>query len=135
MTIPWRRNSACPWASMLHVALLAQDRGAEELVAQRLGLGFVLAFLGGEIAQQLAEGSVTGAARGLCVEAPRVGLHDSGLFADLFQIERLQQPQRLALHETAHVLTADQQDALAEQLAVQLDQAMTVVNPSALKTG
>ena len=46
-----------------------------------------------------------------------------GLIADRIQAERLHQPDRLAMHEAAHVLAADERDVVAEFLVKQLDQA------------
>ncbi|OIQ72740.1 hypothetical protein GALL_456330 [mine drainage metagenome] len=98
----------------------------DEPVAQRFGLAFVLGLCGRKVAQQLADPGIGGVARGLGIEHARFGLHDLGLGAELLQIDGLHQPQRFALDEAAHVLTADQRNAVTEPRAVDLDQTVTM---------
>jgi hypothetical protein len=86
----------------------------------------VLALLGGQVAQQLADAGVAGLPGCRLVEPPRLLLHRLRLLADGLQVERPHLPDRLAVDETLDVLAADQRDVLAKLLAVQLDEPVPV---------
>ena len=74
----------------------------------------VVAFLLGQVAEQLADAGVGGAPAGGLVKASRLHFHGFGGFLDGFQAERAHEPDGFAVHEAAHVLPADVRDVFAE---------------------
>jgi hypothetical protein len=60
------------------------------------------------------------------IEALALRLHQLRLGTHLFEAERPREPQRLALDEALHILPADQRDVVAELLAVEIEEAVTV---------
>src|SRR4051812_269038 len=81
---------------------------------------------GSEIAQELPDRGIPRSPRSPGIEALRLRFHELGLLTHLVQSERLTQPYRLALHESAHILPADQRNAVAEFAPEQVQQAMSV---------
>ncbi len=82
--------------------------GTNLLFFQFLGAGFVAALDRGEIVEQLPDAGILGARGRFLVELASFELHGAGLLAHGIQPERLNQPNRLALHEAADILAADQ---------------------------
>ena len=97
--------------------LAVLDVGLQLGLLQLLGAILVRALFLRQIVQQLANAGVLRAGGGLLVEAAALHFHGAGLIADGVEAERLHQPDRIAMHEAAHVLAADQRDMLAELLA------------------
>ena len=88
---------------------------------------FVFDFGLGQVAEKLANRHVLAAGGGTAVELLRLGFHALGKVAHLVEIQRQDLPDRLVLHEAAHVLAADQRDVLAEFPPVQFEQAVAVL--------
>ena len=86
----------------------------------------MLALLRGEIAQELAQLGVLRPLRGLLVVTRGLELHQRDPAADVVDARVTQRLDRIAAHEAADVLAADERDLLAELLAEQLDQAAPV---------
>ena len=83
-------------------------------------------FFIGEIIEQLPDAGVLGSLRGFFVETTRFQLDGASLPAYCVEAERPNQPHWFALHETTHILAANQRDVLAEFFAIQFDQAAPV---------
>jgi hypothetical protein len=82
---------------------------------------------GGEVAEQLADGSVRAAGRGLAIEVAAFELHLLGGAAHGFDADGGQVPHRLAAREALHVLASYQRDMGAEFFGVEIDQAAAML--------
>src|SRR5579864_7351154 len=60
------------------------------------------------------------------IETPRFEFHHLGLLADILDSERTHEPFRAPLDKTFHILPANQRDVLAEFLAIEIEQGLTV---------
>jgi hypothetical protein len=107
-------------ATTVHLAL---DLG---ILREEPRARLVAALFGGQIAQELADGGVVRVPGGAQVEPLALGLHDLRVLAHLVDAERPQQPDRLALHEAADVLAADERDVIAELRTVEIEETMAM---------
>src|SRR5580704_5575991 len=110
----------------LGFALLLLDLARHVLCLELLRPGFVTALFGCEVAEELADGGVGRLPRRPLVEALALRFHQLCLGTHFFEAERPCEPQRLALEKAFHVLPADQRDVVAELLAVEVEEAVTV---------
>ena len=60
------------------------------------------------------------------VEPLGFSFHQFGLGSCLFQVQRAQEPDRLAFQEALYVLATDHRNVVAELLAIEIEQAMAV---------
>src|SRR6476646_9859423 len=79
-----------------------------------------------EIVKQLPDAGILRTPRGFLIEAARLELNGAGLPSHRLEPKGTHQPNRLALHEAAHVLAANERDMFSEFLLVQLDKPPTV---------
>ena len=86
----------------------------------------VVAFLFREVAEQLADAGVGGAAGGGLVKAPGFHFHGLGGLLDGLQAERPHEPDGFPVHKTAHVLPPDVRDVVAEAALVKFQQAVAM---------
>ena len=91
-------------------------------VAQHAGDILMSLFGEGEIAEKLTRRGVRGAFCRLDIETIGLLLHRLGFLPHRIQRKVCPEPVRLALVKALHMLAPDQRDALAETLAMDLDQ-------------
>ena len=77
----------------------------------------------GKIIEQLPYAGILREGRCLFIKAARLHFHGAGFLADRFDAHRPDQPQRRTLHESAHILPADQRNVFAKLLPVEFDQS------------
>jgi hypothetical protein len=106
----------------LHLGFGSARVPGQVLLAELVRQALVSRFGCREIAQELAHARVGRALLCALVELPRLIFALLGLVAHLVEAERPYHPDRLVLHEAAHVLAADERDVLAEALPIELDQ-------------
>ena len=106
--------------------LLGRVRFAELGQGDPFGGVRVVAFLFGEISEQLADAGVGCAASGGLVKSFRFHLHALGGFLDGLQTKRAHEPDGAAVHEPAHVLTPDERHVITEAVFVKFQQAMAM---------
>src|SRR5205823_1494291 len=86
----------------------------------------VLALLLRQVAQQLADTSIGGAAGGGLVETPRFDFHQGRLLASGRKSQRSDQPDGFAAHEAFDILPANEGNVIAESLPVEIEEPVPV---------
>ena len=94
---------------------------------QLFGPIFMRTLLLSQIVEQLPQTRVLRPSGGLFVEAACFRLHRADLLPDDFEPQRLYQPDRLPVHETSDVVTADQGYVVAKLVPKEFDEAPPVV--------
>jgi len=79
-----------------------------------------------QVVEQLSNACVLGSRRSAFVKTARLDFNGAGLLPHGFEAKRSHEPDRLALHEPLHVLSADEWNVLPELCAVRLDQPASV---------
>jgi hypothetical protein len=87
---------------------------------------FMRTLLLSQIVEQLPQAGVFRPAGSLFVEAACFRLHRADLLPDDFEPQRLYQPDRLPVHETSDVVTADQGYVVAKLVPKEFDKAPPV---------
>src|SRR5229473_2787975 len=83
--------------------------------------------LGRKVTQQLSDRGLGRLTCRPCIEPFALRLHQFDLRTHFLESERPQQPDRLPFDEALNVLSTDQGDMFAELLAVEIEQAMTML--------
>src|SRR6266581_6786042 len=86
----------------------------------------MLTFDLGQVAQQLADGSVSDSLESAFVKTPRLHLHNLDLFSHGIDSEWTHQPNGAAVDESFHILAPDERYVFAKALAVGVNQAIAV---------
>src|SRR5580704_13123804 len=94
---------------------------------QFFGLRDVRLLFVGQIVEQLADAGVLRTRGGFLIEAAGFQFHYADLFADSFEINWLEHPERFALDEPTNFLAANDGNMLAEFLLVKLDEPAAMI--------
>ncbi|SRR5579885_1388182 len=133
-----RRNRAVHQARKARLHILQDEHAARDIVLFFAGLRrqdflaeilrdlLVLIFGFREVEQQFAYRSVARRFRRFAVKIRGFVFHIGGVFPDLFEAERTNEPDGAVTDESAYVLAADEGQGLAEFLAVQIEQLAAV---------
>jgi hypothetical protein len=117
------QHEAAAGAVILVLAFAARERPLLQVASG----AFVAVLHLRQVAEQLADGGIGGAAGGGAVEAAAFGFHLPGGLAHGFNAQGGELPGGAAGGEAAHILPADERDVLAEFFRVQVDQAAAML--------